>query len=89
MYTGVNALLDHVNRSLQPGLDQRRGDMQAPCRLISGKTLLQTQLDNLAVGFREKRDDLPQQGQELFFLGESFRTSAWVLYFREGSFFVT
>ena len=50
---GVDAPLDHLNRSIQPGLDLRAGDVEAPCRLISGKTLLQAQLDNLAVGLRE------------------------------------
>ena len=86
---GVDAPLNHSNRSLQPGLDQRGRDMQAVRRLAGGETLVQTQIDNLAVGLREEQDDLPQQGKELLFLGESFRASAGILHFREGDFFVT
>ena len=86
---GVDAPPDHLNRTIQPGRDLRAGDVEALRRLASGKTLVQTQLDNLAVGGREKRNDLPQQGKELFFLGESFGVSAWIFHLREGSFTLT
>ncbi len=74
---------------MQPRRDLRAGDVEALRRQFSGETLLQTQLDNLAVGPREERNDLPQQGKELFFLGESFGGEAGVLHFRERDFAVT
>ena len=63
--------------------------MEALCRLASGKTLVQTQLDNLTVGVREEKNHLLQQGKELVFLRESFGGSSWIFYFGEESFAAT
>ncbi len=62
--------------------------MEALRRLPRGKTLVQTQLDHLTVGVREKRNYLLQQAKKLCFLGESFGSSAWILHFEEGNFAV-
>ena len=56
------------------------------CRLSRGKTLVQTQLDHLTVGVREKRNYLLQQAKKLCFLDESFGSSAWIFHFEDGNF---
>ena len=37
---GVEAPLEHLNRSIQPSRDIRSGDVEALCRLLRGKTLI-------------------------------------------------
>ena len=49
--------------------------MEAFCRLPSGKILAHTQLNHLAVGSREERNYLQQQGKGLLFLGRNVSTS--------------
>ena len=63
--------------------------MQALSGLAGRKTLVQPQLDDLAVGLGKERDDLAQHNEKLLFLGESFGASARTHCFREGNFLLT
>ena len=86
MSAGGEAPLEHLNRSIQPSRDIRAGDVEVFCRLSRGKTLVQTQLDHLTVGVREKQNYLLQQAKKLCFLDESFGSSAWIFHFEDGNF---
>ena len=69
---GIEALLEQLDGTIQPGRDIRTGDVEALGRLLCVESFVHAQLDHLLVDVRKKPDHLMEQSVELSLLLQFF-----------------